>query len=116
MAPLAGASCVGATGVPPDGGGGEPPPVTVNAAAHEVLSRAKTFACVVDVTDVVVTVKLALIAPSGTMTVAGTTAGLIDDSCTVAPPLGAGALIPTVAVADAPLATVVGSTASEVTQ
>jgi hypothetical protein len=105
---------VGATGVPPDGGG-EPPPCTVNIAAQLVLRSAETLACVVDVTLVVATLNVALVAPAGTVTPAGTVAGLIDDSCTVAPPAGAVSLSVTVAVDDEPPVTLVGLRASDVT-
>jgi hypothetical protein len=118
VAPLDGASNVGAAGVPPDGGGGgggDPPACTVNTAPQLVLRSAQTLACVVDVTLVVVTLNVALVAPAGTVTLAGTAAGLIDDSCTVAPPDGAVSLSVTVAVDDEPPVTLVGLTASDVT-
>jgi hypothetical protein len=116
VAPLDGASNVGAAGVPPDGGGGgDPPPCTVNTAPQLVLRSAQTLACVVDVTLVVETLNVALVAPAGTVTLAGTAAGLIDDSCTIAPPNGAAALSLTVAVDDEPPGTLVGLSASDVT-
>jgi hypothetical protein len=109
---------VGADGVPPDGGGGgggDPPACTVNTAPQLVLRSAQTLVCMVDVTLVVETLNVALVAPAGTVTLGGTAAGLIDDSCTVAPPDGAVSLSVTVAVADEPPVTVVGVTASDVT-
>jgi hypothetical protein len=115
LAPLAGASNVGADGVPPLGGGVDPPDCTVNTAPQLVLRSAQTLACVVDVTLVVETLNVALVAPAGTVTLAGTAAGLIDDSCTIAPPDGAAALSLTVAVDDEPPGTLVGLSASDVT-
>ena len=114
-APLAGARSVGATGVPPDGGG-EPPACTVNTAPHVVFSSANTFDCAAVVTAVVDTVNVAVVAPAGTVSVAGTVAGLMADSWTTAPPDGAGALSVTVAVDDDPPGTLVGLSASPVTQ
>ena len=77
LAPFAGATSAGVAGVPLDV---VPPPCTVSTAPHVVLSSAHTFACVVAVTDVVDTLNVALDAPSGTITAAGTMAGLIADS------------------------------------
>jgi hypothetical protein len=116
LAPLAGAASVGAVGVPPGGGGGDPPDCTVSTAPQVVLSSAHIFACVVDDTDDVETLNVALVAPAGTTTLAGTVAGLIAESCTVAPPAGAAALSVTVAVEDEPPVTLVGLRVSDVTQ
>jgi hypothetical protein len=69
----------------------------------------------VEDTAVVPTLNVALLAPAGTVTLGGTVAGLIADSCTVAPPDGAVSLSVTVAVDDEPPTTLVGVTASDVT-
>ncbi len=92
------------------------PGVTVSTVPHVVFSTAHIFACVVDDTLVVPTVKVVAVAPAGTVTVAGTVAGDIAESCTVAPPAGAGAFNVTVAVDDVPAWTVLGLTARDVTQ
>ena len=61
------------------------------------------------VTDVVVTVKFALVAPAGTATLAGTLVAVeFSDSDTTAPPLGAAALSVTVPVEELPPTTLVG--------
>ena len=61
------------------------------------------------VTDVVVTVKVALVAPAGTVTLNGTVAAVeLHESETDPPPLGAGALNVTVPVDEAPPSTLVG--------
>ena len=101
MALAAGEISVGAAGV-----GG----FTVSTAVS--VTPAKTAEMVADVeavTDVVVTVKLALVAPAGTVTLAGTVVALeFSESDTAAPPLGAAALKVTVAVEELPPTTVVG--------
>jgi hypothetical protein len=63
----------------------------------------------------VVTVKVALVAPAGTVTLAGTVAAdvLLLVSATTAPPVGAALLSATVPVEDIPPTTVVGFNASE---
>ena len=62
------------------------------------------------VTGLVATVKFALVAPAGTVTLAGTmaTAVLLLESATAAPPAGAAALRVTVPVEGAPPVTLVG--------
>ena len=63
------------------------------------------------VTGVVVTVKVALVAPPLTVTLAGTdTAAELSDSDTTMPPAGAAAVKVTVPVADSPPTTVAGLT------
>lgn len=67
------------------------------------------------VTALVLTVKFALLAPTGTVTLAGTLAAPLSlESGTCAPPVGAGPLSVTVPVEDcAPPVTLVGFTVSE---
>jgi hypothetical protein len=70
---------------------------------------------VAPVTAVVDSAKLALVDPAGTVAMAGTvtTAGLLLESATAAPPAGAGALRTTVPVAAVPPLTVAGSRLKE---
>src|SRR5438094_2960047 len=64
-------------------------------------------------TALVVTLKLALVVPAATVTLAGTTAaGLLLERATCAPPTGAGPFSVTVPVADAPPIRLAGLTAS----
>src|SRR5258706_5777677 len=67
------------------------------------------------VTTLVLTVKVALVAPAGTVTLEGTVAAavLLLESATCAPPAGAGPLNVTVPVEEFPPATLVGFSASE---
>ena len=61
------------------------------------------------VTEVVVTVKVALVAPAGTMILTGTLAAVeLHESVTVPPPLSAGALKVTVPVTGLPPTTLIG--------
>ena len=70
---------------------------------------AVTVTAVAVATDEVVTVKVLLVEPAGTVTLAGTDAAAeLSDSDTTAPPLGAAALSLTVPVDDAPPTTEVG--------
>ena len=68
------------------------------------------------VTTVVLTVKIALVAPARTVTLAGTvaTAVLLLERDTTAPPVGAGPLSVTVPVEGVPPMTLLGFTVSEV--
>ena len=68
-------------------------------------------------TELVVTVKLALVAPAGTVTLGGTeaTAGWLLPSDTTAPPAGAAAFKVTVAVEELPPTTLLGFSVREVT-
>ena len=64
-------------------------------------------------TALVPTLKFALVAPAGTVTVAGTEAApLLSESATCAPPAGAGAVSVTVAVTEVPPVTLAGLTLS----
>src|SRR6266699_4004782 len=67
------------------------------------------------VTTLVLTVKVALVAPTGTVTLEGTVAAavLLLESVTCAPPAGAGPLNVTVPVEEFPPATLVGFSESE---
>jgi hypothetical protein len=92
-----------------------PPAVTVSTALQVVLSSAEILAWVVVETLVVPTLNVVLVSPAGMITLGGTVAGLMPDNRTEAPVDGAGALMVTVAVDEAPAATVLGFNASDVT-
>ena len=104
VASAAGETRVGAAGV----GGAEG--FTVSAAV--LVTPAKTAEMVAEVeavTEVVVTVKLALVAPASTVTLAGTVAAVeLSENVTTAPPVGAAALKVTVPVEEFPPTTLVG--------
>ena len=68
------------------------------------------------VTAMVVTLKLALVAPGATVTLAGTVAaGSLLESATTPPPAAAGAFSVTVPVEEPPPVTLVGLTATDET-
>jgi hypothetical protein len=92
--------------------------VTVNVACFELLLRVAVItALVVVVTDCVLTVKLALVLPAGTVTLDGTVATevLPLESVTTVPPEGALALRVTVPVELVPPVTLVGFRVNEET-
>ena len=105
VASAVGEISVGAVGVVDDVGG-----FTVSAAVRVTPAKtAETVAEVEAVTEVVVTVKLTLLAPAGTVTLAGTAvAPELSESDTTAPPLGAAPLKVTVPVEALPPVTLVG--------
>ena len=103
---LAGLIRLGAAGV------GGAPGFTVSVAVLDAPPYELVIVTEVEVvTVVVVTVKVRLLAPAGTVTLAGTVAALeSSESETTAPPLGAGALKVTVPVEELPPTTLVGLT------
>ena len=73
------------------------------------LKTAETLTFVVAVTALVLTVKLALVVPAGTVTLTGALAAFeLSESVTTAPPAGAAALKVTVPVEEFPPTTLVG--------
>ena len=103
MALAAGEISVGAAGVEVAG-------VTVSAAVRvPPPNTAETVAVVEEVTEVVVTVKFALMAPDGTVTLPGTAVEAeLSESDTIAPPLGAAPVRVTVPVEALPPVTLLG--------
>src|SRR5262245_56843409 len=113
VASLAGLSRFGVPGV----GGGVGAAVMVSAAPIVTLRTAQMVTSVLAATLVVVTVKLALVPPAGTVRLAGTLAAeLLVASCTAVPPASAGALIVTTPLAELPPVTLAGLTVTERTQ
>jgi hypothetical protein len=95
------------------GGGGVPACVTVSVAVRVTPSDAEMVTEVDALTEEVATVKVALAAPAGTVTLAGTlaTAELLLESATTAPPDGAAPLNVTVPWEALPPVTLVGFSA-----
>jgi hypothetical protein len=87
--------------------------VTVSTAVCETLSfEAEMLTAVEEATPRVETLKVAVLAPAETVTVAGTVAAAVFEevSATTVPPAGAGPLRVTVPVEGVPLTTLVGLT------
>jgi len=94
------------------------PAVIVRSAVRPVLLDTAVKVTILSLaTARVVTVKVELVAPAGTVTLAGTVATLVSllTSETTVPPLGAGALKVTLPVEGFPPTTVVGLSDREVT-
>jgi len=90
------------------------PGFTVSVAKRPVPKPALMLTDVTTVTADVLIGNVALVAPAATATSSGTlAAGLLLDSATTAPPVGAGLLKVTVPVAPAPAVTLVGLRVSE---
>lgn len=104
VALAAGESNVGAAGAVDAAG------FTVSVAVRVAPANTAEIVAVVDtVTVLVVTVKLVLVAPAGTVTLAGTAAAVeLSDNVTTVPPEGAAALRVTVPVEEFPPTTLVG--------
>lgn len=88
---------------------------TVSVAVRDAPLNVPVIVTEVDaVTLLVVTVKVALVAPEGTVTLPGTVAALeLSESDTTAPPLGAAALRVTLPVDELPPVTLVGVTVTD---
>jgi hypothetical protein len=84
------------------------PALTVSVVENPRWSSPEIVTDVSDVTDVVEIGNVAVVAPAGTVTLAGSVAGEPPNSCTTAPPAGAGPSIVTVPVELLPPATVAG--------
>ena len=106
---MAGTRSVGAAGAVDAGG------FTVSVAVRVTPAKTAESVAEIDaVTVLVVTVKLALVAPAGTVTLAGTVTALeLSESATTAPPLGAAEAKVTVPVEELPPVTVVGLSARD---
>lgn len=107
----------GSAGVAPETGeirdgadNDEPEVLTVSTTVLVTPAKAAEMLAEVDaVTELVVTVKLALLLPAGTVTLAGTvTADELSESDITAPPVGAAALKVTVPVEELPPITLDG--------
>jgi hypothetical protein len=112
VAPLPPTTFVGLTAMDDRVGAGDAAGFTVSAVVRDApLYDAVIVTAVEVVTLLVVTVKVLLVAPAGTVTLAGTDAALeLSESETTAPPLGAAALNVTVPVEELPPLTLVGLT------
>ena len=83
--------------------------LTVKFAVNVSPRVAEMITAVAAETAVVVTVKVSVVDPAGTVTVAGATAAaLLDESVTTSPPVGAGLEIVIVPVVGLPAVTTVG--------
>lgn len=96
------------------GGGGGGCAVTVSVALLLTLPKVPVMVTgVEEVTVLVVTVKVALVAPAKTVTLAGTVAAaLLSESVTTAPPVGAAPVNVTVPCEELPPTTLAGFTVS----
>ena len=115
VAPLPPTTLVGLTAMEDRVGVADAAGFTVSAVVRDApLYDAVIVTAVEVVTLLVVTVKVLLVAPAGTVTLAGTDAALeLSESETTAPPLGAAALSVTVPVEELPPVTLVGLTVTD---
>ena len=115
VAPLPPTTLVGLTAMEDRVGVADAAGFTVIAVVRDApLYDAVIVTAVEVVTLLVVTVKVLLVAPAGTVTLAGTDAALeLSESETTAPPLGAAALSVTVPVEELPPVTLVGLTVTD---